>query len=141
MCPHSVPRFERRLAHLATVALVAGLACGKKGSDTPKLGLSRCIDGWPTAQGARITKPSLQVDAPKVLWAVDVAGSQAYGGRIDSSDGGPVLSGNRLAFQAGYFIYFIDKDGANPTSLGPGAAGSYPSALPPSAREWRRRPP
>jgi hypothetical protein len=120
---------ERRLAYLATVLLLAGLACSKKDSDAPKLEFSRCIENWPTAQGPRLTKPPLQIDAPKVLWVVDVAGSQSSEGRIDSSDGGPVLSGNRLAFQAGYFIYFMEKDGTNPTSIGPGLAGSYPSAL------------
>jgi outer membrane protein assembly factor BamB len=117
------------LGPVLVTSLVAGLSCSKKESDAPRLGLSRCIENWPTAQGPHVVKPSLEVDAPKILWAVDVNGSQASGGRISDSDGGPVLAGDKLAFQAGYFIYFIDKDGTNPTRVAPGMAGSYPSGL------------
>ena len=121
-------QLERRLGLVLAGLLLAGLAC-KKASDSPKIGFSRCIENWPTAGGPHSVKPSLSVEAPKLLWAIDVAGSQALGGRIVSGDGGPVLAGDRLAFQAGAFIYFVSKDGTAPQSVGSASSGHYPSGL------------
>jgi outer membrane protein assembly factor BamB len=108
--------------------LLAAPAC-KKSSGPPQIGFSRCIENWPAAGGPHPVKPSLIVEAPKLLWAIDVAGSQALAGRIVSSDGGPVLAGDRLAFQAGAFIYFVSKDGTSPQPVGSASSGSYPSGL------------
>ena len=33
-----------------------------------KTGFSRCIEDWPTSGGSRSLKPSLDVEAPKLLW-------------------------------------------------------------------------
>ncbi|MBN2574428.1 MAG: PQQ-binding-like beta-propeller repeat protein [Deltaproteobacteria bacterium] len=110
------------------VLLLASAAC-KKDSGPPKIGFSTCIENWPAAGGPHPVRSSLSVEAPRLLWAIDVAGSQSLGGRIVSSDGGPVLAGDRLAFQAGAFIYFVNKDGTDPQSYGAASSGSYPSGV------------
>jgi len=103
---------QRRLATCAT--LVAALLSCKKDSPT-QVGLTECVQRWPTAGGPHMVKASLDVEAPKLLWAVDVGGTQCSGGgEIATGDGGPVLSGDRLAFQAGAYLYFLSKDGTNP---------------------------
>jgi hypothetical protein len=108
--------------------MVAACSSCKKGSDTTTLGFSKCIEDWPTSGGPHPITASLQVEAPKLLWAIDVAGSQAMSGRISSGDGGPVLAGNRLAFQAGDFVYFVNKDGSDPQQARLASSG-YPSGL------------
>jgi hypothetical protein len=108
--------------------MVAACSSCKKGSDTTTLGFSKCIEDWPTSGGPHPITASLQVEAPKLLWAIDVAGSQAMSVRISSGDGGPVLAGNRLAFQAGDFVYFVNKDGSDPQQARLASSG-YPSGL------------
>jgi outer membrane protein assembly factor BamB len=127
VCTDPMRKPQQGLAPLLLMVLLAGASC-KKGADTPKLGFSKCIEDWPSSGGSHMARPSLTVDAPKLLWSIDLAGSQALAGRITSSDGGPVLSGSRLALQAGAFIYFVNKDGTNPESVG-SAGGYYPSGL------------
>ena len=78
-----------------------------------KLGLSKCIEDWPSAGGPHLIKPSLTVDAPKVLWKTQHNGFQS--GNL--SDAGPVLSKDRLVFQAGDWVYFINKDGTKPQTV------------------------
>jgi hypothetical protein len=98
-----------------------------QGSDSAvNLGFSKCIGDWPTAGGPHPMKPSLALDAPRVLWQrQDFGGSQS--GRL--YDGGPVLSGNRLAFQAGDWVYFVNKDGTKPQRVKYNALAAWPSAL------------
>jgi len=128
MRPQTVRQLERRPSPVVAALILAGFA-RRKGTEPPKIGFSRCIESWPAAGETRAVKPSLGVEAPRLLWAIDVAGSQAFGGRIVSSDGGPVLTGERLAFQAGSFVYFVNKDGTSPQSFGSALSGGYPSGL------------
>jgi outer membrane protein assembly factor BamB len=102
---------QRRLAICAAFA-AAVLSCKKAGA--PQLGLTECIQQWPAAGGPHEVKAPLDAEAPKLLWAVDVGGTQCGVGGIASGDGGPVLSGDRIAFQAGTYVYFLNKDGTNP---------------------------
>jgi outer membrane protein assembly factor BamB len=89
-------------------------------------GFSKCIEDWPTAGGPHPLKPSLKVDAPRLLWrSEDLAGNQSS----SLTDGGPVLAGGRLAFQAGNWVYFINKDGTGIERVKYNALAAFPSAL------------
>jgi outer membrane protein assembly factor BamB len=90
-----------------------------------KPGFSRCIEDWPTSGGPHPMKPSLSVAAPKLLWNYQTSGYQS--GNL--SDGGPVLSKDRLAFHSGDRVWFINKDGTGPISVKYNAIATYPSAL------------
>ncbi len=121
---------------LLIVALASG-ACSKSrvpqsdsGIDSglpSKLGFSKCIEDWPTAGGAHPTKLSLAVDAPKLAWRLDLQtnSSSSFG----LSDGGPVLSKNRVVVQAGELIYFLNKDGTKSEQVKYNAIAAYPSGL------------
>jgi hypothetical protein len=57
---------------LAGASALAGcFSCGGGGKssiqDAGKQGFSRCIEDWPSANGPHPTKPSLNVEAPKVV--------------------------------------------------------------------------
>ncbi len=75
-----------------------------------KTGFSRCIEDWPTSGGPHPIKPSLEVEAPKLLWKAAVDGYTPG----DVPEAGPVLSKDRLVFQAGKWVYFLNKDGTKP---------------------------
>jgi outer membrane protein assembly factor BamB len=91
-----------------------------------KLQFDRCIADWPTAGGPHPLKPSLAVDAPNVVWKrADFRGGQTG----VFADGGPILSKNRLAFQAGDWVHFVNKDGTAPQEVKYNGRWSYASAL------------
>jgi hypothetical protein len=98
---------------------------GGSGGSSLNLAFSRCIEDWPTAGGAHPRKPSLNVDAGKVLWRINVGGSQSG----DLSDGGPVLSGDRIAFHASEWVYFVNKDGSVARQVSYNNAAERSSAL------------
>jgi outer membrane protein assembly factor BamB len=89
------------------------------------LEFSRCIENWPTAGGPHPRRPSLSVEAPKILWRAPFAGQQS-GSR---TDGGPVLSADRLAFAASDWVHFVNKDGSKAQKAKYNGLGWYPSAL------------
>jgi outer membrane protein assembly factor BamB len=123
MCDQSVQHPARVALVLATILVLGGgLSC----NGTPRLGFSKCVEDWPTADGPRPTKPSLAVDAPTLAWKTNIPWGQAFSG---ITEGGPVLSRSRLAFQASDWIYFLDKNGANPQQVKFNSMGDFPSGL------------
>jgi outer membrane protein assembly factor BamB len=86
---------------------------GASADTAVKTGFLKCIEDWPTSGGPHSLKPSLKVEAPNLLWKKTVAGFKP--GYVD--DAGPVLSKDRLAFHAGKWVYFLNKDGTNPQTL------------------------
>jgi hypothetical protein len=102
-------------------------AGGQSGGTTgQQAGFSKCIDGWPTSGGPHSRRASLSVGAPKVLWRNrDIGGTQS--GKL--TDGGPVLSGSRIAFSSGDSVCFLNKDGSGLQQLKYNGPAAYPSAL------------
>jgi outer membrane protein assembly factor BamB len=84
-----------------------------------------CIEDWPTPGGPHARKPSLPGESPKILWRSLFPGHQT-GSR---SDGGPVLSADRLAFHASDWVHFVNKDGSKPQKKKYNGLGWYASAL------------
>jgi outer membrane protein assembly factor BamB len=67
-------------------------------------GLSRCVNGWPKGPETHVAaRPSLDVDAPRLLWAAKGQGS---------SVGGIARAGSRIAVALGDGIAFVDKAGS-----------------------------
>ena len=115
------------------LAQQGGGASGQGGDAGAGLGFSRCIEDWPTAGGPHPIKPSLPVEAGRVLWRKQFNGSTSG----DLSDGGPVLSSDRLAFAAGAYVYFVNRDGSGEQGVRHHASGFYPSDLSRGSR-WQR---
>ena len=96
------------------------------GTTGQQAGFSRCIEDWPTSGGPHLRKPSLVADVPKLLWRnQDIGGSQSG----DLKDGGPVLSGGRIAFSSGDWVFFLGKNGSGLQKVKYNALAAYPSAL------------
>jgi len=99
---------------------------GRAGTDAlPHAGLSECIPDWPAGPSVQPTAtPSLQVEAPKILWV----GKTRFGGAFGRTDGdGAVLLGDSVAFPVYSEIAFFDKHGNNLGYRG-GNLGEYASA-------------
>ena len=75
----------------------------------PPPGLSRCIADWPAGPAVLpVAKPSLAVEAPKLLWVTKTQ-SQNGCGLLDCD--GMAKAGDRIALHSSSRIAFFDKQG------------------------------
>ena len=98
-----------RLAFAGCVLTLILPACSSTATRPPDAAAkaSVCVGDWVAPAVDPTFAESLMVDAPEVLWSLDLDGSPGFEGV------GPVLAGDRLVLTTKSHLFSVEKDGSS----------------------------